>query len=88
MTAIDGFPVSAELVDFLKNWSSRLCNENGADSNADYLSQIQDYLSRQLGEANTDELKTLSELIQSAIYMKDQFKQLSKLLPEIERVQS
>lgn len=78
MTQVDGFVISTELVSLLKCW-----HENEMpDTYIKALLNVQDYLSRQLGEnlGNPKELASLSHHINNLVGIRDELKSLLSIL--------
>jgi len=86
MTIIDGFPVSAELIAFLKEKSpSKEHDETQFTAHMDYLSQMQDYFCRNLGQINRDDIPIVTQFLEVIVDIKDTFSELTKLLPIIKK---
>lgn len=80
---IDGLEISPELVEELKTWcpGSEGDDLNVANVALIYISKIQDYLCRKLGQIDNEEVKEVAELLDWLVSIKDRFSQLKKILP-------
>lgn len=78
MTQIDGLIISPELVSLLKRWQESDMSETYIPA----LLDIQDFLSRQLGESlgNPAELSALSNHINTLVGIRDELKELKPIL--------
>jgi len=83
MTTVDGFQVSPELIKILKLW----CPQSEQDKDSiltayiNSLNKIQDYLCRHVGDTELEELKQMGEMLEGIIFIKDEFVEISKILP-------
>lgn len=86
MTTVDGFPVSPELVDFLKVFAPGYEHEETSlTSYIETLGDIQKYFCRNLDFGNEKALKQIAVFLESVTYMQDDLSKLAKLLPLINR---
>lgn len=73
---VDNFPITSELVSLLSSWTSM----EVLQSNLIGLENMQDYLIRLLGEANSNELKQIAVHLEYIVGIKDGFKELLHVL--------
>jgi len=80
MTTVDGFVITPELVSLMKRWQQNEMTE----SYIPVLLDIQDYLSRLLGENLNDvsELTKLSYHINNLVGLRDELKDIETILKE------
>jgi len=84
MTVIDGFPLSAELIAYLKEFAPATEHEDTAmTSYVNMLQDIQNYFCRNLHIEDEDQLKQISVFLECVVFMKDDLSRLIKLLPII-----
>jgi hypothetical protein len=82
MTTVDGFQVSPELVKILKPWCHQIeHDETILLGYIDYISRIQDFLSRHTDELDHKLIPEISEYLSLLVSMKDDLKKLEKILP-------
>ena len=86
MTVIDSFPVRPELVAFLKQLSPAFEHEETQlECYIHSLSGMQNFLCKHLIVDDCDQLKEISQLIESVMYIREDLTTLAKLLPVITR---
>lgn len=82
MTIVDGFPVSPELIDFLKTFApDHESEETCLMSYIEMLGNINKYFCRHLNLGDETDLKQIAEFLESLTYLQDDLGKLEKILP-------